>query len=166
MCQYFIPFYGWIIFHCIYQIWFIHSFVDRHLDCFHHLAIVNSAAKNMCTGLPWWRGGWESTCQCRGHGFEPWSGKIPPAAERLSLCTTTTEPAFWSPWATTTEPVSHNYWVPVPQLLKPVFLEPMLRNKRDTAMRDLCTSTKSSPCSPQLERACAQQWRPNTAKNK
>ena len=54
-------------------------------------------------GLPWWRRGWESACQCRGHEFEPWSGKIPHAAERLG------------PWATTTEPVH---------------LEPVLRNKR------------------------------------
>ena len=38
-----------------------------------------------------------------GHGFEPWSGKIPHAAERLG------------PWATTTEPAH---------------LEPVLRNKR------------------------------------
>ncbi|KAJ8784364.1 hypothetical protein J1605_008297 [Eschrichtius robustus] len=37
------------------------------------------------------------TCQCRGHGFEPWSGKIPHVTEQLSPCTTTTEP------------VSHNY---------------------------------------------------------
>ena len=34
-------------------------------------------------GLPWWCSGWESACQCRGHGFEPWSGKIPHATERL-----------------------------------------------------------------------------------
>ena len=34
-------------------------------------------------GLPWWRSGWESACQCRGHGFEPWSGRIPHAAEQL-----------------------------------------------------------------------------------
>ena len=54
-------------------------------------------------GLPWWRSGWESACQCRGHGFEPWAGKIPHAAERLG------------PWATTTEPAR---------------LEPVLRNKR------------------------------------
>ena len=33
----------------------------------------------------------------QGHGFEPWSRKIPHAAEQLSLC------------ATTTEPASHNY---------------------------------------------------------
>ena len=34
---------------------------------------------------------------CRGHGFDPWSGKIPHAVEQLSPC------------ATTTEPASHNY---------------------------------------------------------
>ena len=49
-------------------------------------------------GLSRWRSGWESACQCRGHGFEPWSGKIPHAAEQLSPC------------ATTTEPASHNFW--------------------------------------------------------
>ena len=54
-------------------------------------------------GLPWWRSGWESACRCRGHGFEPWSGKIPHAAEQLG------------PWATTTEPAR---------------LEPVLRNER------------------------------------
>ena len=54
-------------------------------------------------GLPWWRSGWESACRCRGHGLEPWSGRIPHAAERLG------------PWATTTEPAC---------------LEPVLRNKR------------------------------------
>ena len=48
-------------------------------------------------GLPWWRSGWESACQCRGHGFEPWSGMIPHAAEQLSPCTTTTEPARLEP---------------------------------------------------------------------
>ena len=34
-------------------------------------------------GLPWWHSGWESACQCRGHGFEPWSGRIPHAAVQL-----------------------------------------------------------------------------------
>ena len=54
-------------------------------------------------GLPWWRSGWESACQCRAHGFEPWSRKIPRAAEQLG------------PWATITEPAR---------------LEPVLRNRR------------------------------------
>ena len=39
----------------------------------------------------------ESTYQCRGHGLDPWSGKIPHATEQLSLCATTTEPVLWSP---------------------------------------------------------------------
>ena len=55
------------------------------------------------TGLPWWRSGWESACQCRGHGFGPWSGGIPHAAERLG------------PWATVAEPAR---------------LEPVLRGRR------------------------------------
>ena len=59
--------------------------------------------KSTFSGLPWWRSGWESACQCRGHGFKPWSGKIPHATEQLS------------PWATITEPAR---------------LEPALRNKR------------------------------------
>ena len=29
-----------------------------------------------------------------GHGFEPWSGKIPHAVEHLSLCATTTKLAL------------------------------------------------------------------------
>ena len=41
--------------------------------------------------LPWWLSGKESACQCRRHGFKPWSGKIPHAAERLNSSTTTTE---------------------------------------------------------------------------
>ena len=39
-------------------------------------------------------GGAESACQCREHGFESWSGRIPHATEQLSLCTTTTEPVL------------------------------------------------------------------------
>ena len=45
-----------------------------------------------------------------GDRFEPWSGKIPHAAEQLSPCATTTEPALQSPRATTTEahaPTAH-----------------------------------------------------------
>ena len=32
--------------------------------------------------------------QCREHGFSPWTGKIPHAAEQLSLWAATPEPAF------------------------------------------------------------------------
>ena len=41
--------------------------------------------------FPWWLSGKESACQCRGHGFDPWSRKIPRAVEQLSLHTTTRE---------------------------------------------------------------------------
>ena len=53
-----------------------------------------NCGKKCIAGLPWWRSGWESVCQCRGHRFEPWSRKIPHAAERLTPCATTTEPAL------------------------------------------------------------------------
>ena len=65
--------------------------------------IQELAIKWFSGGLPWWRSGWESACQCRGHGFVLRSGRIPHAAERLG------------PWATTTEPAG---------------LEPVLRNGR------------------------------------
>jgi len=38
----------------------------------------------------------------KGHLFNPWSGKIPPALEQLSPCTTTTEPALQGPGAAAT----------------------------------------------------------------
>ena len=63
-----------------------------------HQATQNGAQfKIYELGLPWWCSGWESACQCRGHGFEPWSGRIPHTAEQLSPCATTTEPARLEP---------------------------------------------------------------------
>ena len=56
-----------------------------------------SCALKASPGLPWWRSGWEFACQCRGHGFEPWSGKIPHATEQLGLWATTTEHARLEP---------------------------------------------------------------------
>ena len=55
---------------------------------------ANLILKASKIGLPWWPSGQESACQCRGHGFQPWSGKIPHAAEPLSPCATTTEPVL------------------------------------------------------------------------
>ena len=73
------------------------------LVLWHHIFKWDPVYKILNIGLPWWRSGWESACRCRGHGFEPWSGKIPHAAEQLG------------PWATITERAR---------------LEPVLRNKR------------------------------------
>ena len=43
-------------------------------------------------GLPWRLSDKESICQCRRHRFDPWSRKIPHAAEHLNLCVTAIEP--------------------------------------------------------------------------
>lgn len=43
-CQWFIPFHGWIVFHCTAVSHFAHSQVDRHLSCFQVLAVTNKAA--------------------------------------------------------------------------------------------------------------------------
>ena len=48
--------------------------------------------------LPRWSRVYESTHQCRGHGFNPWSGKIP-HAEGFHM--------LGIPHA---RPMSHNYW--------------------------------------------------------
>ena len=76
-------------------------------------------------GLPWWRSGWESACQCRGHGLKPWSGKIPHATEQLSpvpqllsLFSRAHEPQLLSPCATTTE--AHVPRACAPQQQKPL----------------------------------------------
>ena len=46
--------------------------------------------------LPWWSSDTESTCQCMGHRFDPWSGRIPRALEQQSLSNTSTEPVLQS----------------------------------------------------------------------
>ena len=65
--------------------------------------MAKSKLNSLQVGLPWWCSGWESACQCGGHGFEPWSGRIPCAAEQVG------------PWATIAEPAR---------------LEPVFRNER------------------------------------
>ena len=69
--------------------------------CSHH--------KGKSTGLAWWPSDKDPTCQCMRHGFDPWSWKIPHAAEQLSPCASTVEPVLWSPGTTDAEPMSHNY---------------------------------------------------------
>ena len=63
--------------------------------------------KKRQTGLPWWLSGKESTCQCRRHRFDPWSGKIPHAVEQLSS------------WATTLEPVLQSWGITTPEARAP-----------------------------------------------
>ena len=43
-------------------------------------------------GLPGSLDGKESALQCKGHQFNPWSGKIPRASKQLNPSAATTEP--------------------------------------------------------------------------
>jgi len=65
----------------------------------------------VCSLLLKWRGFpggpvVKSALQCRGHWFDPWSGKVPHAAgQLLSPHAATTEAcAPWSPWFATEKP--------------------------------------------------------------
>ena len=64
--------------------------------------------KKIVIGLPWWLSGRESTCQCRIHGLDPWSRKIPHAMEQLTLS------------ARAPGPRNRNYRAHTLQLLKPM----------------------------------------------
>ena len=56
-------------------------------------------------GLFWWYSGREATCQCRRHGFDPWSGKIPHVVEQLSPRATLLSPSAVSAEACPLGPV-------------------------------------------------------------
>ena len=116
--------------------------------------------------FPWWLSGKESACQCRGHGFDPWSRKIPHAlwgslAHALQLL---------SP----PEPAGRNHGAHWPQLLrpahsrahepqlmgpcaaatKPMSLEPAFHSKSGyCSAKPARHSWKSGPHLQQLERA-------------
>ena len=45
-------------------------------------------------------------------------------------CRRATKPVRHNYWACALQPAGHNYWARVPQLLKPVRLEPVLHNKK------------------------------------
>lgn len=66
------------------------------------------------------------TCECRGQGSNPWSGKISSAMEQLGPCATASEPKLLSQEL---------------QLLKPAPLEPLLPNKKTLPTG---TTTRSS----------------------
>ena len=74
-------------------------------------------------------------------------------------CCRATKPVCHNYWACALEITSHSYWARASY-------SPCSATREATAIRSLRTTTKSSSCSPHLEKARAQQWRPNTAKNK
>jgi len=95
-------------------------------------------------------GGPECACQCRRHGFDPWSRKIPHAMKQLSLC------------------VANLSLCPrprEPQVLKPLHARASALQQKKPLQRE-ATPLYSSSYPPPLEKARAQQQRPSTAKNK
>ena len=102
-------------------------------------------------GLPWWCSGWESARHCRGHGFNPWSGKIPHATEQLI------------PWATTAEATLSSVRAAATEASKP---RARALHREATAVRNPHSATKRRPRLPQLEKAGTQQGRPSTTKIK
>jgi len=110
----------------------------------HHVSITSDGAvKNTETGLPWWLGGKESTCQCRRHGFDPWSGNILHVAEQLSPYATTTEPVFDSQGTVTTEALASH---PRAVLCKK-------RSHCDEKPTHHAPQLESSPCLSQLQKS-------------
>ena len=77
------------------------------------------------------------------------------------ICCRTTKPVCHNYWACALEPASHNYWS-----LHATTTEACVPRARAPNKRSHRTATKNSPRSPQLEKAHAQQQRPNTAINK
>ena len=59
-----------------------------------HLHLYLLFKKILRRGLPCCLSGKESACQCRRHGFDPWSKKIPHAYKQLSPSTTPPEPVL------------------------------------------------------------------------
>ena len=89
-------------------------------------------------GLPWWLSGKESACQCRRHGFDPQSGKLP-CAEQSSPCATSSELVFYSPGTATREA---------------------------TTVRSPHTTTKEEPRSLPTRAKPTEQWKTRTAEQK
>ena len=72
-----------------------------------------------------WLGGKESSCQCGGHGFKPWSEKIPYTAKHHVGTRFLLE---LNPWATAVEPVLQSPGAVTPEAPYP---KALLHNRRN-----------------------------------
>ena len=85
--------------------------------------------------------------------------RVQALVQKDPTCRRATKPACHNYWVCALQPASHNYW-------SPHAYSPYSTTREATTMRSPHTSTKSSPGSTELEKARAQQQRPNAAKNK
>ena len=129
--------------------------LERHKSIFMFVALKKKKKKKS-TGLPLWLSGEEFACQCRRHGIDPWSEKIPHATEQLSLWATITESVLWSLRAATIEPTCCNYWS-----LRPGAQAP---RQEKPPQCEAWAQPESSPTHCDWRQACKQS-RPSTAKN-
>ena len=108
----------------------------------------NCFLKIKFSGLPWWLSGKESICLPMQRMWV-WSlvQEDCTSVEQLSL------------WATTAEPTHCNYW----SLCSP--RAHGAQQEQPPQQEAHIPTTKSSPCSPQLEKAHMQQQRPSAEKN-
>ena len=72
-----------------------HNLFVNHLQSVSSLNWILVTFKTLThMGFLWQLSSKESVCQCRGHRFDPWSGKISHGAEQLSPRTTTTHSSY------------------------------------------------------------------------
>ena len=63
-------------------------------------------------------------------------------------CRRATKPVRHNYWACALQPVRHNYWARVPQLLKPVRLEPVLHNEKPLQWEARAPQWRVDPAHP------------------
>ena len=158
MMPFYIPTYSHVYNH--YYVFLILCFISCNAD---HQFFY----KMTFSGLPWLRmslpmqGTWvpslvweEPTCigATKPVRYNYWACALQPTRRNC-----------WSP--RTLGPTCRNYWACMLQILKPMHLEPQ-STREATAMRSPRTAMKSSPCSPQLEKARTQQEGPTRPKIK
>ena len=81
----------------------------------------------------------------RGHGFDPWSGKIPRAMEQLTLCTRTTKPMLC-------HSRSHHSEKP-PQEKPPQWEAHALQGRVDASLQpEKSLHSSEGPAQPQINR--------------
>ena len=79
-------------------------------------------------------------------------------------CGGATKPVHQNDWARSLEPTSHSYWVHTLQLLRPVGLEPVLRNKGSHHNEQPTHLNQELPQLSATREGSTQQRRPKTAK--
>ena len=100
--------------------------------------------------IPWWFSGKKSTCQCRRHRFDPWSGNIPHTSEQPAL----QSKLHYNYWACALELGSHNSWTQAPQLLKPLPRATAPQQEKPPPQWEACSlQLESSPHSPEWDKS-------------